>query len=157
MPADDIGLLRGQPPSCMPSARRFPPPWTVEEHNNTCFIVRDATGQALGYFYFEDQPGRRSAAKLHTKNEAAAAGGLSFLGGGWTTCPLESARPGLLFQRTMSKIRRAMSADYEPLFPCVLDDDDVDRLLERLRAVHGEPRPDIAPELNRQGRARKAA
>ncbi len=27
--------------------------------------------------------------------------------------------------------------------PCVLDDDDVDRLLERLRAVHGEPRRDI--------------
>ena len=21
--------------------RRFPPPWTVEEHNNACFIVRD--------------------------------------------------------------------------------------------------------------------
>jgi hypothetical protein len=41
--------------------------------------------------------------------------------------------------------------------PCVLDDDDIDRLLERLRAVHGEPRQDIAPELNRQGRARKAA
>jgi len=50
-----------------------------------------------------------------------------------------------------------MSADYEPLFPCVLDDDDVDPLLERLRAVHGEPRPDIAPELNRQSRARKSA
>ena len=41
--------------------------------------------------------------------------------------------------------------------PCVLDDDDIDRLLERLRAVHGEPRRDIAPELNRQGRARNAA
>jgi|GEM_PF-2846458 hypothetical protein len=36
--------------------------------------------------------------------------------------------------------------------PCVLDDDDIDRLLERLRAVHGEPRRDIAPELNRQVR-----
>jgi len=31
--------------------RRFPPSWTIEEHNDACFIVRDATGQALGYFY----------------------------------------------------------------------------------------------------------
>jgi hypothetical protein len=36
----------------------------IEEHNNACFIVKDATGQALGYFYFENEPGRRSAAKL---------------------------------------------------------------------------------------------
>jgi len=28
--------------------RRFPPPWTIEEHNNACFIVKDGTGQALG-------------------------------------------------------------------------------------------------------------
>jgi hypothetical protein len=33
--------------------RRFPPPWTIEEANNACFIVRDSTGQALAYFYFE--------------------------------------------------------------------------------------------------------
>jgi hypothetical protein len=26
---------------------------TIEEHNNACFVVKDATGQALGYFYFE--------------------------------------------------------------------------------------------------------
>ncbi len=53
----------------MPSARRFPA-WIVDEHNDACFIVRDATGQAPGYFYFEDEPGRRSAAKLLTKDEA---------------------------------------------------------------------------------------
>ena len=40
--------------------RRFPPPWTIEENNNARFIVRDSTGQALGYFYFEEEPGRRS-------------------------------------------------------------------------------------------------
>jgi hypothetical protein len=50
--------------------RRFPPPWTIDEANDACFIVRDAIGQALGYFYFEDEPGRRSAAKLLTRDEA---------------------------------------------------------------------------------------
>jgi hypothetical protein len=32
--------------------------------------VRDANGQALAYVYFEDKPGRRSAAELLTKDEA---------------------------------------------------------------------------------------
>ncbi len=32
------------------TARRFPSPWTIEEANNASFIVRDATGQAPGYF-----------------------------------------------------------------------------------------------------------
>jgi len=54
----------------MPFARRFPPPWTLEEYNYACFIVRDKTGQALAYFYFEDEPGRRSAANLLTRDEA---------------------------------------------------------------------------------------
>jgi hypothetical protein len=36
-------------PEKMPSARRFPPPWTIEEANDACFIVRDANGQALAY------------------------------------------------------------------------------------------------------------
>ena len=32
--------------------------------------MRDHNGQALAYVYFEDEPGRRSAAKLLTKDEA---------------------------------------------------------------------------------------
>jgi len=32
--------------------------------------VRDRDGQQLAYVYFEDEPGRRSAAKLLTKDEA---------------------------------------------------------------------------------------
>ena len=50
--------------------RRFPPPWTIEEMNEACFIVRDKNGQGLGYFYFEEEPGRRTAAKMLTKDEA---------------------------------------------------------------------------------------
>jgi hypothetical protein len=46
-----------------PEPRRFPPPWIAEE-TDACFIVRDASGQALAYVYFEDEPGRRAAAKF---------------------------------------------------------------------------------------------
>jgi hypothetical protein len=50
-------------------ARRFPPPWTAEGQA-ACFIVRDANGQQLDYVYFEDDAGRRSAAKLLGRDEA---------------------------------------------------------------------------------------
>jgi len=50
-------------------ARHFPPPLSAEVAPN-CFIVRDANGQALSYVYYENEPGRRSAAKLLTKDEA---------------------------------------------------------------------------------------
>ena len=52
----------------MAAARRFPPPWSVEE-TPACFIERDQNRQQLAYVYFEDEPGRRSAAKLVTKDE----------------------------------------------------------------------------------------
>jgi hypothetical protein len=50
-------------------ARRFPPPWSIEELD-ACFVVRDHNGQQLAYVYFENEPSRRSAAKLLTKDEA---------------------------------------------------------------------------------------
>jgi len=64
-------------PSPNKTGRRFPPPWTVEEQA-ACFVVRDANGQQLGYFYLEEEPGRRSAAKLlartHRRQFRQAAG-----------------------------------------------------------------------------------
>ena len=50
-------------------ARRFPPPWTVEDIG-VAFKVSDSTGQRLAYVYFEEEPGRRAAAKLLSKDEA---------------------------------------------------------------------------------------
>jgi hypothetical protein len=35
-----------------------------------CFIVRDVNCQALAYVYFEEEPGRRAAAHLMTRDEA---------------------------------------------------------------------------------------
>ncbi len=37
-------------------ARRFPPPWSVEELD-ACFVVSGHGGQKLAYVYFEDEPG----------------------------------------------------------------------------------------------------
>ena len=60
-----------------PEPRRFPPPWSVEEPDpklgrQWCYIVRDANGQALAYVNFEEEEeeGRRTAAKLFTRDEA---------------------------------------------------------------------------------------
>jgi len=53
----------------MPGSRRFPPPWTAEE-TEACFIVRDHNGQAIAYVYFEEESGRRAAAKPLTREEA---------------------------------------------------------------------------------------
>jgi hypothetical protein len=50
-------------------ARRFPPPWSVDERA-AAFAVCDANGQVLAHIFFEDKPPRRSATKLLSKDEA---------------------------------------------------------------------------------------
>jgi hypothetical protein len=63
-----LGLCSAMPDPTQPP-RRFPPPLTVEE-TAPCFIVRDANKQALAFVYCEDEPGRRAAATLLTRDEA---------------------------------------------------------------------------------------
>ena len=42
----------------------------VRRRNGSGLHLRDRDGQALAYVYFEEEPGRRSAAKLLTRDEA---------------------------------------------------------------------------------------
>jgi hypothetical protein len=42
-PVANAGYDRGM------ATRRFPPPLTIDEMNDVCFIVRDKNGQQLGY------------------------------------------------------------------------------------------------------------
>ena len=37
--------------------------------NDACFIVKDRNGFALSYVYYEDEPGRRTASNLMTRDE----------------------------------------------------------------------------------------
>ena len=52
---------------CM-SQRGFPPPWTVKQAGDACFIVSDANGQKLAYVYYEEKPGQQSVQSL-TKDD----------------------------------------------------------------------------------------
>ena len=47
----------------------LPPPWSAELQPDY-YVVRDANKRQLAYVYYENEPGRRSAAKLLTKDEA---------------------------------------------------------------------------------------
>ncbi len=49
--------------------RRFSPPWSVEDID-AAFVVKDSAGHKLAYVYYEDEPGRRSAAKMLSRDEA---------------------------------------------------------------------------------------
>jgi hypothetical protein len=64
--------VRSGAPTHHVSARRFPPPWTIDEHAES-FIVKNASWQALGYLYFDDdEPQRRSATNRLTATRPAA-------------------------------------------------------------------------------------
>ena len=49
--------------------RRFPPPWSIEERQES-FIVKDANGQQLAYLDFEDEPQRQMSMKRLSRDEA---------------------------------------------------------------------------------------
>jgi hypothetical protein len=51
------------------TGRRFPPPWTVIEHAES-FWVQDASGQAVGWFYFRNDPLVAETAGVLLKDEA---------------------------------------------------------------------------------------
>src|SRR5262249_10865063 len=80
----------------------FPPPWSAEVTPN-CFIVRDASGQQIAYVYYECEPGRQSAAKLLSKDEARRMR---------PTSP--SCRTPTLYWLIAQPIRRYLSLDVWP-------------------------------------------
>ena len=63
VPKRNLRRARSHYDPAMPHARHFPPPWTIEDKNDACFIVRDGNGQAVAYVYYEEEPGRRSLLK----------------------------------------------------------------------------------------------
>ena len=53
----------------MSDPRRFPPPWSVEDIGGS-FVVKASNEQPLTFIYYWDGVGRRSLAKLLTRNAA---------------------------------------------------------------------------------------
>jgi CheY-like chemotaxis protein len=62
------GIVPTQTPPAL-TAGSFLRPWSVEDIGDA-FVVRDSIRQKLAYVYYEEEPGRRRAAKLLTKDEA---------------------------------------------------------------------------------------
>ena len=90
----------------MPQPRRFPPPGRSTSRR-PCFIVRDTNRQALANVYFEDEPGRRAAAKLLTRDEAQPIAANSALPLRTATTPRGAVDPG----RASASCRRGRSLE----------------------------------------------
>src|SRR5262249_15822375 len=54
------------------TARRFPPPWSVEDLG-ACLVVKDSTGQKLAADCYEEEPGRRFGGQAADQRRGAAA------------------------------------------------------------------------------------
>jgi hypothetical protein len=53
----------------MPSPRRFPPPWSVDDIGG-CFVVKASNSRPLVFIYYGEGVARRSLARLLTRNAA---------------------------------------------------------------------------------------
>ena len=49
--------------------RQFPPPWKVEEHEES-YVVVDGLGQRLAYLYFEDESIRQGILGRLSRDDA---------------------------------------------------------------------------------------
>ena len=51
--------------------RRFPSPRTADE-TDACLVVKDGSGNALAYVYFEEEPGRSSGEQSYDERRSPA-------------------------------------------------------------------------------------
>ena len=56
-------------PAEVTGPRRFPPPWTVQEIEES-LVIQGATGQPLAYLYFDDEPSGRTVTKRLMRDQA---------------------------------------------------------------------------------------
>ena len=86
---------------------RFPPPWSIEQHAE-CFMVRDAAQQALGYFYFDEEPHRPHGEQAPDERRGAAHGDkfreTATHRGQFSLCGTNAARPDRVFKRTARSV-----------------------------------------------------